>query len=585
MITTTAKRPLEPRSASPDSGNSESDTSPNSDEPRRKGGKPGRKPIDVEAKSKRTAQNRAAQRAFRERKERKMKELEDKVNSLEQLNEQSVVEAEFLRSQLMTLVSELKKYRPENTKDSRVLEYLAKHESKGGKRNSKNSNDDDSRGELPESDEKQIEANIQKKMDFTFAFPWKDHHSKQKDNNAVRQFPSPGSSLTSSSVSTASSSSNKRKSANTPNTLGSISDNDTSNNMNINNTPSSSSTGWIDNMFYNDDAQQLPPFTSKRSNSAKDDSKVPAIGYDSIIFSNQFNFDDQFDEQVSQFCAKMNEACGTKECPIPKQTPTPANIDDKNSLGKISDQISPSDFSNTWDTNIAASPAFGKVGFGQDKNRNKNQRNSAPSLSATIETTPPLNEISNEMDFNEYVIENNGNGSDDKNNNNNKTQTPIPFIDNSLAFPNDDDENLFFRDTQQDGNLFAEFLDDNEGEMEDNLVKENIINEEPTAVFSQRQQQSEITAQPIEEDGTEDIVGAVVSKAIQSDNDVVPSRDGKLLKCSEVWDRITAHPKYSAIDIDGLCQELMSKAKCSEKGVVVQADDVQRVLNRHMDEN
>lgn len=579
MSTTTAKRPLEHRSTSPDSGHSDGETS---DEARRRSGKPGRKPIDVEAKNKRTAQNRAAQRAFRERKERKMKELEDKVHSLEQLNEQSVVEAEFLRSQLMTLVSELKTYRPENRKDSQVLQYLAKHESAGDKRNSQN---DDLQVELQEPDEKQIEANVQKKMDFTFAFPWKDHHSKDKDNNIVGQFPSPGSSLVSSSASATSSNSNKRKNITTPSTFGSISDNDTSNNnMNTNNTPGSSSTGWIDNMFYNDDAKQLPQFSSKpsnsNSNSVKGDTKVP-VGYDSIIFSNQFNFDDQFDEQVSQFCAKMNEACGTKECPFPRQTPTftPANMDDNINVAKISDQVSPADFSNTWDTNIAASPTFGKIGFGQD------QRNSAPSLSATIETTPPSNEISNEMDFNEYVVESRDISSDNTYNKNN-AQTPIPFIDTSLAFPNEDDQSLIFRDSQQDSsNLFAEFLDENEGEIEDNLIKENIINEEPTDATPQRQPQNEIPVEPVKDNAIEGVCSVTTKTISSSDNDVVPSRDGKLLKCSEVWDRITAHPKYTAIDIDGLCQELMAKAKCSEKGVVVQADDVQRVLNRHMDDN
>lgn len=578
MSTTTAKRPLEHRSASPDSGHSDGETSSTSDEARRRSGKPGRKPIDVEAKNKRTAQNRAAQRAFRERKERKMKELEDKVHSLEQLNEQSVVEAEFLRSQLMTLVSELRTYRPENRKDSQVLEYLAKHESAGGKRNSKN---DDLQVELQEPDEKQIEANVQKKMDFTFAFPWKDHDPKDKDNNVVGQFPSPGSSLVSSSASATSSSSNKRKNITTPNTLGSISDNDTSNhNMNVSNTPSSSSTGWIDNMFYSDDAQQLPQFSSKPSNSAKEDTRVP-VGYDSIIFSNQFNFDDQFDEQVSQFCARMNEACGTKECPFPRQIPTftPANVDDNNNVAKISDQVSPADFSNTWDTNIAASPTFGKIGFGQD------QRNSAPSLSATIETTPPSNEISNQTDFNEYVVESRDIGSDNTYNKNN-AQTPIPFIDTSLAFPNEDDQSLIFRDSQQDSsNLFAEFLDENEGEIEDNLIKENIINEEPTDVDPQRQPQNEVPIEPVTDTAIEGVCSVATKTISSSDNDVVPSRDGNLLKCSEVWDRITAHPKYTAIDIDGLCQELMAKAKCSEKGVVVQADDVQRVLNRHMDDN
>lgn len=55
----------------------------------------GRKPIDTEPKSKRTAQNRAAQRAYRERKERKMKELEDKVRLLEDANVRALTETDF----------------------------------------------------------------------------------------------------------------------------------------------------------------------------------------------------------------------------------------------------------------------------------------------------------------------------------------------------------------------------------------------------------------------------------------------------------------------------------------------------------
>ncbi|ODV59160.1 transcription factor PAP1, partial [Ascoidea rubescens DSM 1968] len=64
------------------------------------------------------------------------------------------------------------------------------------------------------------------------------------------------------------------------------------------------------------------------------------------------------------------------------------------------------------------------------------------------------------------------------------------------------------------------------------------------------------------------------------DNDVVPSNDHDLLKCSEVWDRITSHPKYSDLDIDGLCNELRLKAKCSEKGVVVSSNDLNNIMNR-----
>lgn len=60
---------------------------------------------------KRKAQNRAAQRAFRERKERHLKELETKVEDLEKASESTNHENGRLRSQVERLNAELKEYK------------------------------------------------------------------------------------------------------------------------------------------------------------------------------------------------------------------------------------------------------------------------------------------------------------------------------------------------------------------------------------------------------------------------------------------------------------------------------------------
>jgi AP-1-like factor len=90
--------------------------------------KPGRKPLTSEPTSvslassygvdceltslkKRKAQNRAAQRAFRERKERHLKELETKVEDLEKASESTNHENGILRAQVERLQTELKEYR------------------------------------------------------------------------------------------------------------------------------------------------------------------------------------------------------------------------------------------------------------------------------------------------------------------------------------------------------------------------------------------------------------------------------------------------------------------------------------------
>ncbi|KAL2197814.1 transcription factor PAP1-domain-containing protein [Corynascus similis CBS 632.67] len=73
--------------------------------------KPGRKPLTTEPSSKRKAQNRAAQRAFRERKEKHLRDLENKVQELEKLSEAANNENETLRAKVDKLTVELNEYK------------------------------------------------------------------------------------------------------------------------------------------------------------------------------------------------------------------------------------------------------------------------------------------------------------------------------------------------------------------------------------------------------------------------------------------------------------------------------------------
>lgn len=73
--------------------------------------KPGRKALTAEPTTKRKAQNRAAQRAFRERKEKHLKDLETKVEGLEKATESTNQENGLLRAQVERLQIELKEYR------------------------------------------------------------------------------------------------------------------------------------------------------------------------------------------------------------------------------------------------------------------------------------------------------------------------------------------------------------------------------------------------------------------------------------------------------------------------------------------
>ncbi|KAF2874292.1 transcription factor PAP1-domain-containing protein [Massariosphaeria phaeospora] len=73
--------------------------------------KPGRKPLTSEPTTKRKAQNRAAQRAFRERKEKHLKDLETKVDELEKSSDAATHENGLLRAQVQRLQVELREYR------------------------------------------------------------------------------------------------------------------------------------------------------------------------------------------------------------------------------------------------------------------------------------------------------------------------------------------------------------------------------------------------------------------------------------------------------------------------------------------
>ncbi|KAH8897056.1 PAP1-domain-containing protein [Thozetella sp. PMI_491] len=73
--------------------------------------KPGRKPLTTEPSSKRKAQNRAAQRAFRERKEKHLKDLETKVSELEKASQATNNENEVLRAKVDRMTVELNEYK------------------------------------------------------------------------------------------------------------------------------------------------------------------------------------------------------------------------------------------------------------------------------------------------------------------------------------------------------------------------------------------------------------------------------------------------------------------------------------------
>ncbi|QPG75628.1 hypothetical protein FOA43_002985 [Brettanomyces nanus] len=411
---------------------------------------PGRKPLTTEPKNKRTAQNRAAQRAFRERKERKMKELESKVKLLEDEKLQITNETELLRSQVYTLLQELSKYRPVDQEEET-------RQSEGQKARS-------------------IDASDSAKSSPVSA-----------DSTTYSTLETPVSSISSSNV------------------------------KDISGSSASSSSSF--------------QFPSQWGNS----SASPGLTQSEL---NQSSFKGDFDEGVSDFCAELGQVCGSKDCPIPKakqqvQEKYASTSSSSLSIPELSPKVCESVSSATTaeDIEYSSSPFYNLL------------------QSTTSGTTKPSDEMNFLLDS--FT-----------------TPNPTAFNTDDLILGNDleDYSGMLKKDTDDDtlGGLVTE------------VSKYDPLDE----LLGSQSQLNLITPAtlPIFDGGDE--------KKVEGDddsNETVPNTSGKMMKCSQIWERITSHPRFSEIDIDGLCSELKQKAKCSEHGVVVNGGDVGKLITNALD--
>ncbi|KAI8346743.1 hypothetical protein BD560DRAFT_358975 [Blakeslea trispora] len=57
-----------------------------------------------------------------------------------------------------------------------------------------------------------------------------------------------------------------------------------------------------------------------------------------------------------------------------------------------------------------------------------------------------------------------------------------------------------------------------------------------------------------------------------------PHKSDGFISCSQVWAKISAHPRFDEFDVDKLCDEIRKRAKCSRNGPVFEEHDVTEVL-------
>jgi AP-1-like factor len=76
-----------------------------------------------------------------------------------------------------------------------------------------------------------------------------------------------------------------------------------------------------------------------------------------------------------------------------------------------------------------------------------------------------------------------------------------------------------------------------------------------------------------------------IDRRLEDDDDglVVPGEDpSQMMTCTKIWDRLQTMEKFQngEVDVDNLCSELRTKARCSESGVVINKKDVDAIMGR-----
>ncbi|KAL0076068.1 hypothetical protein F4703DRAFT_1320802 [Phycomyces blakesleeanus] len=54
----------------------------------------------------------------------------------------------------------------------------------------------------------------------------------------------------------------------------------------------------------------------------------------------------------------------------------------------------------------------------------------------------------------------------------------------------------------------------------------------------------------------------------------------KMIPYSQVWERLSDHPRIEEVNIEELCMEMKQKAKCSGSGAVIEEEELEKVLRR-----
>ncbi|CAG8980929.1 hypothetical protein HYALB_00003788 [Hymenoscyphus albidus] len=479
--------------------------------------KPGRKPLTSEPTSKRKAQNRAAQRAFRERKEKHLKDLETKVEDLQKASESANHENSILRAQIDKMSTELREYKKRvalgggiarsSSLNSNYPAYLS---GKGFGAGLSTPNDVNFSfefpkfGRLPGPPVPAVNGTRQSTSPTTQAMASPVERDISPRNQSL-QFSSPtanGSSIVALSGATAGIDNGDMSSLSglfSPSLLESVSRNSYEFSLGTNNTSGTNNTNGSrsstesanGNASTGHNTSYSSPSASSNSNNGANSScgTSPEPTMQSLVYNKPVDSSlttigeercgDGLAAGEVTFCDKLNMACGNPNNPIPRT---------------LSEVTNP-------EINETA-PAFDINGIDWFAQQNDNQ------------FEPQL--------FGDY-------------------REPQDNILSGDAFGNS-----FFSDAFAGPDFTTPF---------------NI--------------------EPSPQPAKNDLVAQIDAQKEKDDEVVPAEDTSKLLSCNTIWDRLQACPKVKdgEFDLDTLCQDLQKKAKCSEKGAVVYESDFNQVMS------
>ncbi|KAJ9614413.1 DNA-binding transcription factor yap1 [Cladophialophora chaetospira] len=490
--------------------------------------KPGRKPLTSEPTSKRKAQNRAAQRAFRERKEKHLKDLETKVDDLEKASESTNHENGLLRAQVERLQVELKEYRKRLSWVSSNGLNRSQPISFNQGRNSNTNNQNDFQFEFPKFGDLPP-------MPGTKLF---DNPKPTNTNNRAASIPTP-------STTPATQNANNRRS--------------TSGSLNQNPRMGSATQSPITNTFTTSPQPQSQPRAQQGSVDSLSGLFSPSI----LEASRHASMGGYFPQSAVPGVNAVQSSRGSL---------------DNGVLGTVPGLYSNSSISNSDSPGSSAEShnAISSIGTSPEPSLN------SPANKLTEYNLNPISE-ENQAAFGgkDYLCEKLQQACG-------CVDDPIPPIlkmvsnDDSLGYVNEPGfgANGINWLAQQNNNSFDPILFGDYRETQDNILSQDFGSFFNDAyplpdLGSPLHNYNDVATDPAPKN---DLLKQVES-AKNGHEEVVPDNE-KPMSCNKIWDRLQSMEKFrnGEIDIDNLCSELRAKAKCSEGGAVVDRKDVDKIL-------